>query len=130
MSYICKVIDRVTHRVNYKVNKFLTIPNSTSMYLSNERAVSYPVPAHPDFTGIRKKAARTGRKLLTACLGREFMGLSARHKVYGLYFIVSLMAPIMLYSESHPWLTIPLVVNLGNAVRLANRIVRETSARD
>lgn len=100
------------------------------MYLSNERAVSYPVPAHPDFTGIRKKAARTGRKLLTACLGREFIGLSARHKVYGLYFIGSLMAPIMLYSESHPWLTIPLVVNLGNAVRLANRIVRETSAGD
>ena len=40
------------------------------------------------------------------------------------------MAPIMLYSESHPWLTIPLVVNLGNAVRLANRIVCETSAGD
>ena len=50
------------------------------MYLSNERVVSYPVPARPDFTGIRKKAARTGRKLLTACLGREFMELSARHK--------------------------------------------------
>lgn len=45
-----------------------------------------------------------------------------RHKVYGFYFIVSLMAPVVLFSESHPWLTIPLVANLANAARLVKKI--------
>ncbi len=97
------------------------------MYLSTERVVSYPTPARPDFTSIRKRAAQGGRKLLTACLGREFMELSTRHKLYGAYAIVSLMAPISLWSEDYPWLMLPLVANLANAVRLANRIVKERS---
>lgn len=97
------------------------------MYLSTERVVSYPTPARPDFTSIRKRVARRGRKLLTACLGREFMELSTRHKFYGAYFIVSIMAPMTLWSEEHPWLMIPLVANLANAVRLVNKIEKERS---
>ena len=97
------------------------------MYLSTERVVSYPTPARPDFTSIRKRAAQGGRKLLTACLGREFMELSTRHKLYGAYAIVSLMAPISLWSEDYPWLMLPLVANLANAVRVANMIAKERS---
>lgn len=91
------------------------------MYLSTERVFSYPKPERPDFTSIRKRAARGGRKLLTACLGREFMELSTRHKLYGAYAIVSLMAPITFWSENYPWQMLPLVANLLNAVRLAKK---------
>lgn len=92
------------------------------MYLSSERVASYPVPVRPDFTSTKEKAARIGRKFLTAGLGREFMELSARHKVYGFYFIVSLMAPTVLFNDGQPWQTIPLVANLANAVRLVKKI--------
>lgn len=99
------------------------------MYLSTERVAPYPIPAQPDITSIRKKAARVGRKLLIAALGREFMGLRTRHKVYALYGIVSLMALATLWSEEAPLLMIPIVVNAANAVRLVNQIVEPPSAR-
>lgn len=97
------------------------------MYLSTERVAPYPVPARPDYTGAKRRAAARCRRLLTACLGREFMELSGRRKLYALYCIGSLMAPITLWSETHPWLMIPLAANLLNAVRVANRIVNERS---
>lgn len=55
------------------------------------------------------------------------MELSGRRKLHALYCIGSLMAPITLWSETHPWLVIPLAANLLNAVRVANRIVNERS---
>lgn len=99
------------------------------MYLSTERVAPYPTPARPDFTGTKKRVAHVGRKLLTTCLGREFMELSARRKLHALYCIVSLMAPVTLWSETHPWLVLPLVANLVNAVRVANKIVNERSQK-
>ena len=97
------------------------------MYLSTERVAPYPTPVRPDFTGLKKRVAQSGRKLLTTCLGREFMALTARRKLHALYCIASLMAPITLWSETHPWLVLPLVANLANAVRAANKIVNERS---
>ena len=98
------------------------------MYTRKERVALYPDLVEPDFTG-RTKAARLARKLLTACLGREFVELSAKQKTVGLYFIVSLMAPIVLFNENHPWLMLLLVGNLVNAGRLANRLIRKTSVK-
>ncbi len=100
------------------------------MYTSNERAALYPVPVRPDFTSNKTKAARFIRKLLTVCLDRDFMELSMKQKAGGLYLTVSLMAPVVLFNESLPWLSILLVGNMANAVRLANRLIRKTSARD
>lgn len=100
------------------------------MYTSNERAASYPVPVRPDFTSDRTKTARFVRQLLTVCMGHDFMELSMKQKAGGLYLIISLMAPVILFSENHPWLSILLVGNMANAVRLANRLIRKTSARD
>jgi len=123
-------MNKITHFVYYKCSKILTITNSTAMYTSNERAASYPVPVRPDFTSDRTKTARFVRQLLTVCLGHDFMELSMKQKAVGLYLIISLMAPVILCSENHPWLSILLVGNMANAVRLANRLIRKTSARD
>lgn len=99
------------------------------MYLSTERVAPYPMPARPVFTGARRKAVQLGRKILTACLGREFMELSARHKVNVLYSLLSLLSPICFLNEERPWQMLLLIANLANAVRVANRVVK-TSARD
>lgn len=97
------------------------------MYLSSERVASYPVPVRPDFTSTQAKAANVVRQILTALLGREFMGLRARHKVAGCYCILSIAAPVALCSDGPMWMAVLLIANLANAVRMVNRIVREAS---
>ncbi len=128
-SIFAKVMNKITHFVYYKCSKIL-IPNSTAMYTSNEKSTPYLVPVRPDFTGIETKSARLIRRLSTACMGREFTELPTKQKIGSLYLIVSLMAPIVLFNESHPWLMALFVGNLANAVRLANRFIRKTSVRD
>ena len=61
------------------------------MYTSIEKAPSY-APQLPDIAKAKKNIVGKVRQLLTAALGREFMELSTRHKVYGIYFCLSLIA--------------------------------------
>lgn len=87
------------------------------------------MPVFPDVTKAKKNIAGKARRIMTAALGREFMALSTRHKVYVLYFGISLMF-IFAWDETRIWLNVLNMLNFANAVRLANKTVKETSARD
>lgn len=114
---------------NYKYNAFL-IKYSTlnPMYTSIEKAQNY-TPAFPDATKAKRKMAEKAHKLLTAVLGREFMELSLRHKVYGLYACLSFMA-LCAWDDQRIWPNLLNLLNFANAVRLANQVAQESSARD
>lgn len=94
------------------------------MYTSIEKAPSY-VSQLPDITKAKKNIVGKIRQLLTAALGREFMELSTRHKVYGLYFCLSLIA-LFAWDESRIWLNL---LNFANAARLANKTAKKSSAQ-
>ena len=98
------------------------------MYTIEEKVPSY-APQLPDIAKAKKSIAGKARQLLTAALGREFMELSTRHKVYGLYFCLSLMV-LCVWDESRLWPNLLNLLNFANAVRLANKTVKGTSARD
>lgn len=97
------------------------------MYTSIEKVPSY-APQLPDIAETKKNIADKIGKLLTAALGREFMELSIRHKVYGLYFCLSLMG-LCVWDDSHVWPNLLNLLNFANAARLANRIAKESSAQ-
>ena len=96
------------------------------MYTSIEKAQTY-TPVFPDVRKAKKNIAGKARRIMTTALGREFMALTARHKVYALYFCLSF---IFAWDEAHIWPNVLNVLNFANAVRLANKTVKETSARD
>lgn len=98
------------------------------MYTIEEKVPNY-APQLPDIAKAKKSITGKARQLLTAALGREFMALTARHKVYVLYFGLSFML-IFAWDEAHIWPNVLNVLNFANAVRLANKTVKETSARD
>lgn len=98
------------------------------MYTSIEKAQTYG-PVFPDVTKAKKNIAGTARRIMTSALGREFMALTARHKVYVLYFCLSFML-IFALDENRIWPNVLNVLNFANAVRLANKTVKRTSARD
>ncbi len=68
------------------------------------------------------------RQLLTRVLGREFMELPFRHKICGLYLCLSFMA-ILVWDESRIWPNLLNLLNFVNAVRLANKAAKESSAQ-
>ncbi len=98
------------------------------MYTSIEKVPSY-APQLPDIARAEKNAIGKVRRMMTAMLGREFMELPARHKVYALYFCLSLML-LCTWDEQRLWLNVLNVLNLVNAARLANKASKELSARD
>ena len=98
------------------------------MYTSIEKAQTY-TPVFPDVTKAKKNIAGKARRIMTVALGREFMALTARHKIYVLYFCLSFMS-ILAWDEAHMWPNVLNELNFANAVRLANKTVKETSARD
>ncbi|MFR5936293.1 MAG: hypothetical protein ACLUGU_12230 [Alistipes shahii] len=65
------------------------------MYTIEEKVPNY-APQLPDIAKAKKSITGKARQLLTAALGREFMERSTRHKVYGLYFCLSLIASLRL----------------------------------
>lgn len=97
------------------------------MYTSIEKAPSY-VSQLPDITKAKKNIVGKVRQLLTAALGREFMELSPRHKVYGLYFCLSLIA-LFAWDESRIWPNLLNLLNFANAARLANKTAKKSSAQ-
>lgn len=98
------------------------------MYTSIEKAPTY-MPVLPDVTKAKKNIAGKARRIMTVPLGHEFMALTARHKIYVLYFCLSFMS-IFAWDEAHIWPNVLNVLNFANAVRLANKTVKETSARN
>lgn len=98
------------------------------MYTIEEKVPSY-APQLPDIAKAKKSIAGKARRIMTAALGREFMALSTRHKVYALYFCLSFML-IFAWDEAHIWPNLLNLLNFANAVRLANKTVKGTSARD
>lgn len=94
------------------------------MYTIEEKVPNY-TPQLPDITKAKKNIVGKVRQLLTAALGREFMELSTRHKVYGIYFCLSLIA-LFAWDESRIW---PNLLNFANAARLANKTTKESSAQ-
>lgn len=97
------------------------------MYTIEEKVPSY-APQLPDIAKTKKSIAGKARQLLTAALGREFMELSTCHKVYGLYFCLSLMA-LCVWDESRLWPNLLNLLNFANAARLANKTVKKSSAQ-
>ena len=97
------------------------------MYTSIEKAPSY-VSQLPDITKAKKNIVGKVRQLLTAALGREFMERSTRHKVYGLYFCLSLIA-LFAWDESRIWPNLLNLLNFANAARLANKTAKKSSAQ-
>ena len=97
------------------------------MYTSIEKAPSY-VSQLPDITKAKKNIVGKVRQLLTAALGREFMELSTSHKVYGLYFCLSLIA-LFAWDESRIWPNLLNLLNFANAARLANKTAKKSSAQ-
>lgn len=97
------------------------------MYTSIEKAPSY-APQLPDITKAKKNIVGKVRQLLTVALGREFMELSTRHKVYELYFCLSLIA-LFAWDESRIWPNLLNLLNFANAARLANKTAKESSAQ-
>lgn len=60
------------------------------------------------------------KKLLTRFVGKWFMGLSKKHKIYALYFVISLT---LFFSCVAPlWAVGLLALNFANAARLTNQI--------
>lgn len=98
------------------------------MYTSIEKAQTY-TPVLPDVTQAQKNIVGKARRIMTAVLGREFMALPSRHKVYTLYLFLSFML-IFAWDEQHIWPNVLNVLNFANAVRMANKAVKRTSARD
>ncbi len=98
------------------------------MYTSIEKAQTY-TPVFPDVRKAKKNIAGKAHRIMTVALGREFMALTARHKVYVLYFGLSFML-IFAWDEAHIWPNVLNVLNFANAVRLANKTGKETRARD
>lgn len=97
------------------------------MYTSIEKAPSY-TPQLPDITKAKKNIVGKVRQLLTVALGREFMELSTRYKVYGLYFCLSLIA-LFAWDESRIWPNLLNLLNFANAARLANKTAKKSSAQ-
>ena len=97
------------------------------MYTSIEKAPSY-VSQLPDITKAKKNIVGKVRQLLTAALGREFVELSTRHKVYGLYFCLSLIA-LFAWDESRIWPNLLNLLNFANAARLATKTAKKSSAQ-
>lgn len=98
------------------------------MYTSIEKAQTY-APVLPDVTEAKKDIAGKVYSIMAALLGQEFMKLSARHKVYGLYFCLSFLL-LFAWNEGHVWPNALNVLNFANAVRLANKAMKETRVRD
>lgn len=92
------------------------------MYTSIEKVPSYAQQL-PDIAKAKKNIGGKARQMLTAALGREFMELSTRHKVYGFYFCISLMA-LCAWDEAHIWPNMLNLLNFANAVRLANQTTK------
>ena len=88
------------------------------MYTIEEKVPSY-APQLPDIAKAKKNIVGKVRQLLTAALGREFMELSTRHKVYGLYFCLSLIARVA-WVVSRIWPNLRNLLNFAHAARLAN----------
>lgn len=97
------------------------------MYTIEEKVPNY-APQLPDIAKAKKSITGKARQLLTAALGREFMELSTRHKVYGLYFCLSLIA-LFAWDESRIWPNLLNLLNFANAARLANKTTKESSAQ-
>lgn len=83
----------------------------------------------PDVSKAKMKIVGTTRRILTTAMGREFMALPTRHKVYTLYFLSSFLL-IFAWDETHVWPNILNVMNFANAGRLANKVIKGMSARD
>lgn len=98
------------------------------MYTSIEKVTSYA----PQLSGTAKTQSDIGgkiRQVLTAVLGREFIELSTRHKVYGFYLCISLMALCAL-DEARIWPNLLNLLNFANAARLTNKAAKKRVPRD
>lgn len=93
------------------------------MYTSIEKVPDY-APQLPDIAETKKNIVGKVHQVLTAALGREFMELPIRHKVYGFYFCLSLMA-LFVWDESRIWPNLLNLLNFTNAARLANKTVKK-----
>ncbi len=98
------------------------------MYTSIEKIPSY-APQTPDIAKIKSNVGGQIRQLLTAALGREFMELPVRHKIYGLYFGLSLMA-LCAWDDTRIWPSLLNLLNFANAARLANKTMKKRVPRD
>ncbi|WP_300904233.1 hypothetical protein [uncultured Alistipes sp.] len=98
------------------------------MYTSIEKIPSY-APQTPDIAKIKSNVGGQIRQVLTAVLGREFIELSTRHKVYGFYLCISLMALCAL-DEARIWPNLLNLLNFANAARLTNKAAKKRVPRD
>lgn len=65
------------------------------------------------------------RKLLESLLGEEFawwQKLKVLHRVYVVYFVVSLMMVLGLADGNSIWVIAAVLLNFYNSVRLANKV--------
>ncbi len=93
------------------------------MYTRVEEVV-IRTPELPDAAPTKRKAAAKVRRITTALMGREFMEMPLRHKIYTAYAGLSFVF-LFGWFEDSLWLNLLPLLNFANAARLANKIVEK-----